>query len=143
MKKIFFLASVFATIQGNAVNTSDVLAAPTWTIVVKSSGGFFGYKYVNQDNNNPSGNSSLNCSEPGFRRCKWNATAFVAGENPFTNDDFEKIDELVMMRVNETNSSGTIVYNSYTIKYDYNIAINKLSYKVFSQEEVNRGLINE
>ena len=145
MKKIILFVFAFIAIKSIANNgDTRLLAAPTWTKVVKENGGIFGYKYVNQDPPNPSGNQSLLCATPGWHRCRFNSTAIVVGGGTvgLTSEDFEAIDAKVMSSITETEPSGILVYNAYTVKYKYNVNSNKIKYKIFNQDEVNAGLSN-
>ncbi len=130
MKKIIIVIFTLMVVKGFSGNGTNYLyAAPTWTKVVKSDGGLFGYKHVDQNTGATSGNSTLACSDPGFNRCRFTPIDIVVGGNGnLTEEDFIKIDALVNSSINSDNLLGELTYSSYTIKYKYNENTNKIKY---------------
>ncbi len=126
------------------INTQNdyLCAVPTYTKIVKSNGGFFGYRDVaSSETGNGSGGTNviLACADPGLRRCRMsNATNFTT-TGLLTEEDFDQIDQQVLSRLTAGTGdvvNGQFVYNSnYMVVYKYKIASNELTYEIYTRDE--------
>lgn len=113
--------------------------------VTKSKGGLFGYKNVEQTTMN-NGQVFLNCTHPGWTRCRYTSGAKIS----YLNTSFEisvetlnKIDETVTKSVTESNMKGKFIFdNTFFISYSYKENSDVLEYEIFLIEEAkDKGLI--
>ncbi|MCA0430954.1 MAG: hypothetical protein LCH32_10695 [Bacteroidetes bacterium] len=106
-------------------------------IYIKTKGGWFGYKNV-IEYTTPS-ETVMTCSNPGFSRCRpdFAASKFGGIEN------FNAIDSAVMNAVNESNRSGSIIFNNqFYIRYKYILTKDELEVEVFTIDEARAAGIN-
>lgn len=139
MKRLVFISLVLLGAKGFAGNADGkLLATPTYTKIVKSNGGLFGYKYVDETStSNGSGgtNQLLACSDPGWNRCRFNSTA----RGVLTDNDYDAIDQTIFDAVTKSEEkkvSGQFVYNTeFLVVYYYHLSPNKLTYEIFTKDE--------
>lgn len=95
---------------------SEVSATPT-SVVRKQNGGIFGFKNVYQE-----GNYLLECSEPGFTRCRW--TTPSAGGSTYVYEQIEAIIDNAFDQ-GEIQGEGTIngIYYEWNGLDKYNVEI--------------------
>lgn len=111
----------------------------------KSNGGFFGYKYVDQTTFN-NGDSHLQCTDPGWTRCKVTPVQIVlpdGGTVIFDEPLFNTIDAVVMRNVTEENPSGSFVFdNQLFVRYSYDVKKDTLIVDVFTLAEARSAGFN-
>lgn len=141
MKKIIITTLTLLSIKGfSGVSNEKLFAAPTYTKIVKSDGGLFGYKYVDETTtSNGSGgtNQILACSNPGWNRCRFTSTA----KSILTQTDLDQIESLVtdqVASVQDKKTEGQLVYNaSYLVVYKYHLGPDDLTYEIFTKDEAS------
>ncbi len=143
MKKLIITGLTLFALNGIANNQNDYLCAvPTYTKIVKSNGGFFGYRDVGSTTTgNGSGGTNviLACSEPGLRRCRMSSTTNFTTNGLLSEEDYNQIDQQVVSRLAATNGdiqNGKFVYNSaYLVVYNFKISSNELTYEIYTRDE--------
>ena len=103
MKKIILIAISFIAIKGYSNNDKSTLkSVPTYTYIVRKSGGLFGYKYVDSTSgSNGSGgtNQTLTCSQPGTTKCLWKNAALTVSD--LSEDELAKVESIVYVKILE------------------------------------------
>ncbi len=113
-----------------------LLASPTYTKIVKSNRGLFGYKYVN-DTGTPDARV-LACAEPGFRACRL-TNVITSILTPTQIDEISnQVDNLIL----STRKGGNFVYqNTYFVLYSFVATdISKTTIEILTRPEAaSRG----
>lgn len=127
MKKlVFLLCLVFISNVSFGVN-----------IIIRHNKGLFGYRHVDQHDSEVTGDKQLNCTNPGFRKCKWQSG--LADLNDEYGVLLEKVDDLI--EVNRQ-FSGSFEADGYFVQYKFILTDDYLEVKIYTREEaIKNGLI--
>jgi hypothetical protein len=127
MKKLILLACL-------SISFLSVNARVYYT---RSNGFLRHYDYVQQENFN-NGDIIMNCSDPGWSRCKPMPLAIVyhGTETPISDSDYMSIDNHIEEVVTEMNTSGAFVFNnSFYVTYNYDVRSDALTTTLYTLEE--------
>ncbi len=131
MKNIFVLITSLFVIECSASILPNPLAIPTYTTIVKSNGGFRGYKTVDESSNGV--NKILACADPGKLKCVFSKTG---SSNLLTQEEFDDIDNTVYNLIYENQFSGKFHYrDKVLVVYSYNEINNNIEYTIYTKEE--------
>ncbi|MBS1650981.1 MAG: hypothetical protein JSU07_03135 [Bacteroidetes bacterium] len=127
MKKVLFIFCLIGTISMSAKVT-----------YVRTRGGLFGYKYVNQTTFN-NGDSNVNCSNPGWTWCRITPVNITLpdGGTVVLNENLQSVfDEIITKNITETTHSGKFIYdNKLFVRYSYNVNEDSLVVNIMTLEE--------
>jgi hypothetical protein len=137
MKKTFVVLLSIIGFNALAVESStSLLSSPTYTKIVRTNRGLFGYKYVDQQPS--SGNDVyLLCSDPGSHRCKLSEAMVVS--SGLSNANLETIQEMVDQRIlDNAGIPGNFVFNSdYYVSYSFVLSTGQSKIEIYTRTEAN------
>lgn len=141
MKKTLIILSSLFLAQGfvQASTDRELLSAPTYTMIVRTKGGLFGYDYVNtsQSFTNPQ-NVITACSDPGLKRCKVEIQALTNVPSVLNPSQLEEIDNQVNQKIADTKVNGNFAYGSnFFVVYTFELAVSKIQYTIYTKDEAN------
>jgi hypothetical protein len=121
------ILSVFLVV---AFNSSAVIT------ITKHNKGLFGYRTIDEHHWQGHGemNHSLNCTDPGWKGCKWDNPPTNGSGDPIVNT-LESIEE----RVNQSIINGALVgdfqFDNYFVEYIYEEESGRLEIRIYTEEE--------